>query len=49
MVQSILKMPATAPLTADQFYDLCRANPDWKLVLDGINKHSHYEVKGLPE
>lgn len=31
MAQSILKMPATAPLTSDQFYDLCRANPDWKL------------------
>jgi Uma2 family endonuclease len=24
-------MPATATLTSDQFYDLCRANPDWKL------------------
>ena len=31
MVQSILKMPSTATLTPDQFYDLCRANPDWKL------------------
>lgn len=31
MTQSILRMPATAPLTSDQFYDLCRANPDWKL------------------
>lgn len=28
---SILKMPATAGFTADQFYDLCRANPEWKL------------------
>lgn len=37
MTQSILKMPATAPLTSDQFYDLCRANPDWKLerTVDG--------------
>jgi Uma2 family endonuclease len=24
-------MPATATLTSAQFYDLCRANPDWKL------------------
>lgn len=24
-------MPATAPLTPDQFFDLCRANRDWKL------------------
>jgi Uma2 family endonuclease len=31
MTQSILKMPPTAALTTDQFYDLCRANPDWKL------------------
>lgn len=31
MAQSILRMPATAALTPDQFYDLCRANPDWKL------------------
>ncbi|NEQ95690.1 MAG: Uma2 family endonuclease [Cyanothece sp. SIO2G6] len=31
MTQSILKMPATAPLSSDQFYDLCRANPDWRL------------------
>ncbi len=31
MPQSILRMPATAPLTSAQFYDLCRANPDWKL------------------
>jgi Uma2 family endonuclease len=31
MSQSILRMPATATLTSDQFYDLCRANPDWKL------------------
>jgi Uma2 family endonuclease len=30
-------MPATATLTSDQFYDLCRANPDWKLerTVDG--------------
>ncbi|WP_017328403.1 Uma2 family endonuclease [Synechococcus sp. PCC 7336] len=31
MTPSILKMPATATLASDQFYDLCRANPDWKL------------------
>ncbi len=31
MTQSILRMPATALFTSDQFYDLCRANPDWKL------------------
>lgn len=31
MPQSILRMPATATFTSDQFYDLCRANPDWKL------------------
>jgi Uma2 family endonuclease len=31
MTQSILRMPATATLTSDQFYDLCRVNPDWKL------------------
>lgn len=31
MTPSILRMPPTAPLTSDQFYDLCRANPDWKL------------------
>ncbi|MEO0409518.1 MAG: Uma2 family endonuclease [Cyanobacteria bacterium P01_A01_bin.135] len=31
MTQSILRMPSTAPMTSDQFYDLCRANPDWKL------------------
>ncbi|MBT9310611.1 Uma2 family endonuclease [Leptothoe kymatousa] len=31
MTQSILKMPATALFTAEQFYDLCRANPEWKL------------------
>lgn len=37
MSQSILRMPATATLTSDQFYDLCRANPDWKLerTVDG--------------
>ncbi len=28
---SILRMPATAGLTPDQFYDLCQANPEWKL------------------
>ena len=31
MTQSILRMPATALFTSSQFYDLCRANPDWKL------------------
>ncbi|MEO0374284.1 MAG: Uma2 family endonuclease [Cyanobacteria bacterium P01_A01_bin.17] len=31
MPLSILKMPATATLTSDQFYDLCRANPQWQL------------------
>jgi Uma2 family endonuclease len=31
MTQSILRMPVTAALTSAQFYDLCRANPDWKL------------------
>jgi Uma2 family endonuclease len=31
IMPSILKMPATAGFTADQFYDLCRANPEWKL------------------
>ena len=31
MTQSILKMPASATLTSQQFYDLCRINPDWKL------------------
>ena len=31
MTLSTLRMPATATLTAEQFYDLCRANPDWKL------------------
>ncbi len=31
MAQSVLRMPATASFTSDQFYDLCRANPDWKL------------------
>ncbi|MGB3614298.1 MAG: Uma2 family endonuclease [Elainellaceae cyanobacterium] len=31
MPQSILRMPPTATLTADQFYDLCLANPDWRL------------------
>ncbi|PSR18874.1 hypothetical protein C8255_05270 [filamentous cyanobacterium CCP3] len=28
VAQSILKMPATAGFTSDQFYDLCRANPE---------------------
>jgi Uma2 family endonuclease len=27
----VLKMPASTTLTSHQFYDLCRANPDWKL------------------
>jgi Uma2 family endonuclease len=31
MTQAILRMPPTAILTSDQFYDLCQANPDWKL------------------
>lgn len=31
MSSSILKMPATAALTSDQFYDLRRANPQWQL------------------
>ena len=31
MTQSILRMPASATLTSQQFYELCRANPDWKL------------------
>ena len=37
MTQSILRMPATARLTSDQFYELCRVNPDWKLerTMDG--------------
>ena len=31
MTHTILRMPATAPLTSSQFYDLCQANPEWKL------------------
>ncbi|MEB3295735.1 MAG: Uma2 family endonuclease [Synechococcales bacterium] len=31
MLQSVLRLPASAPLTPDQFYDLCCANPDWNL------------------
>ena len=31
MAQSILRMPVTATLSSEQFYDLCRANPNWKL------------------
>ena len=31
MTQSILRMPENARLTSQQFYDLCCANPDWKL------------------
>lgn len=31
MSQSILRMPATALLTSQQFYDLCRLNPDLRL------------------
>ncbi|MDJ0706509.1 MAG: Uma2 family endonuclease [Leptolyngbyaceae cyanobacterium MO_188.B28] len=31
MTQSILRMPVTATFTSDQFYDLCRVNPNWKL------------------
>ena len=31
MTQAILRMPVTATFTSDQFYDLCQANPSWKL------------------
>ena len=31
MSPSILRMPPTATFTSNQFYDLCQANPDWKL------------------
>lgn len=31
MNQLILKIPATASLSSAQFYDLCRANPEWAL------------------
>ncbi len=31
MHSSVLKMPATATLSSDQFYDLCRVNPQWQL------------------
>jgi Uma2 family endonuclease len=31
MTHSILRMPTSATLTSEQFYDLCRVNPDWKL------------------
>lgn len=31
MAGSILKLPPTVSISTDQFYDLCRANVDWKL------------------
>ena len=31
MAGSILKLPPTVSMSTDQFYDLCRANEDWKL------------------
>lgn len=31
MASSVLKLPPTVSISTDQFYDLCRANVDWKL------------------
>jgi Uma2 family endonuclease len=31
MTLQVSHMPTSAPLTSDQFYDLCRANPDYRM------------------
>jgi Uma2 family endonuclease len=31
MIPQVIHMPTSAPLTSDQFYDLCRVNPDYRI------------------